>query len=469
MVSKDEWKENSYRSYEVEDLDATWNLVQFVTESTFNDLPEDVIEKAKLQILDCIGVTLAGLNHSISGIIEQYLKTVGGKRQATVIGLGLKAPCPDVAWANGSLGHALDFDDNSIDLPAAIHQTVTTLPAAMSVGEYRNVNGREMLLALVLGIEVGSKVDRAMGGHLRAWHGTGTFGTLASAVAAGKLLELSSEELEFALGAAMSMAAGLTVNFGTMMKPLHAGQASRNGVLAAMLVKGGLNSAKGVLEGKDGFAAVMGVHFDPEYLVRHLGNPWEIEDPGIHLKMYPSCMATHAALDAALKIEREYKPNPDEVSSVEVRSKKDLSDALIYNEPRTALEGKFSMQFCIAIALLRGQATLEEFIDEEVRNTRIMKLMEKVKLLHDSKMEGRGVWSTHVKVAMADGRVCEEMVEYPKGSKMKPMSLHEVKEKFRGCAGGVLPQNRIDELMDIILRLEDIDDISQLLRCSMRP
>jgi 2-methylcitrate dehydratase PrpD len=374
----------------------------------------------------------------------------------------LKASCPEAAWANGILGHSLDFDDNSIGLPAAIHQTVTTLPAALSLGELVNASGREMLLAIVLGIEAGSKVDRAMEGHASSWHGTGTFGTFASTVTAGRLLRLEPAELEHALGMAASMAAGLEVNFGTMTKPLHAGQASRNGVIAALLAKKGFTSAKGILEKKDGFGEVLGRRLNPDYLGEYLANPWEIVEPGIHLKNYPSCMVTHSALDAILGMARTYQLDARSIESVEVLSKRDLRRFLIYDEQKTASEGKFSMQFCVAVGLLERKVTLEEFTDEKMRDPEIIKLMKNVRLQTDPNLPDKSMLTTLVRVTMNDHRTYEKMVEYPKGSKMNPMSVEEVAEKFRTCAKYDLQKTSVDKLIEAAFNLEELENVNEL-------
>ncbi len=437
-------------------MGCTSDLVQFIHETNFENIPAEAVRKVKLQILDCLGVTLAASDGMIAKVIFPQLKQEAAAPQSTVVGLGLKVPCATAAWANGVIGHSLDYDDNSIALPTAIHQTVTTLPASLSVGELIDADGRELLQAIALGIEAESKVNRAVGGHARAWHGTGTFGTLGSAVSAGKLLKLDPQQLEYAIGIACSTAAGLVANFGTMTKPLHAGQASRNGVLAALLAKNGFTSARGIIESDGGFAEVMGNRLDEGYLKKHLGNPWEILEPGIHMKMYPSCMATHSGLDAIIGLAEMYHIDPWTVESIEVKSGRDLRSALIYDQPKTGLEGKFSMQFCIAIGLLKRRATLDEFTDKTVQDPSVLNLARKVKLTVDEDLASRGPLMTVVRVNLKDGRSFEESVEFPKGSKNNPMSTEEVAQKFRECAGHVLQEERVEEVIDAVLGLEDL-------------
>ncbi len=446
----------------VSKLGATANIAEFVVETGFQNLLLQTVEKAKYHILDYFGVTLAGSSSPIAQILKEHLLEVGGKPQATIVGSPLKAPCPDAAWANGALGHALDFDDNSIELPAAIHQTVTTLPAALSVSEALEVCGRELLTAFILGIEVASKLDRAMGGHPeRGWHGTGTFGTFGATIAAGKVMNLSVEEMELAMGIASSLAAGLIANFGTMTKPLHAGQASRNGVMAAQLAKKGFTSSKNILERNRGFGQLFGRGIDERYLKGNLGNTWEILEPGIHIKLYPSCMVTHGAIDATLKIFEEHSIDPEQVAFVEVRSKSDLS-SLIYSRPKTGLEAKFSMEFCVAIALLEQRATLDEFTDMKVLENRVQQMLEKVRIETDSNVEGHGPLTTSVKVRMKNGNEYIEFVEYPRGSKRNPITSREVEMKFRNCSKYAIQSEKIEEIIRIINNLEGLS-INQLM------
>jgi 2-methylcitrate dehydratase PrpD len=445
-------------------MGATSDLIRFIAGTGYDDIPPEAVEKTKLQILDCLGVTVAAAKLPITEIVVSELMERGGPAEASVIGHALRVPCSKAAWANGTTGHALDFDDNSIDLPRAIHQTVTSLPAALSVGELVHADGRALIRAVALGIEGASKVDRAVHGCGQAYHGTGVFGVLSSAIGAAILLGLDADQLEHALGMACSMAAGLQANFGTMTKPLHAGEASRNGVMSALLARKGFTSARAILERKYGFAEVIGRGLDHDYLRNHLGNPWEVLEPGIHLKAYPACMVTHPGLDAIIALAHAQDVDGDQVATVEVTARRDLRETLVYDEPKTGFEGKFSMQFCAAVGLLARRATLEEFTDETARDPRVVGLERKVKLSVDPHLPGTGLLATRVRVAMRDGRRYEEFVEYPRGSKKNPMTMDEVAEKFRACAAAGLSPGRCEEVVKHVLHLEALGDVTDLTR-----
>lgn len=442
----------------------TSNLTHFIVDTGYQDIPREAMQKTKLQVLDCLGVTLAAATLPMTEMIVSQVMERGGKAEASVIGCDLRVPCAEAAWANGTIGHALDFDDNSIDLPRAIHQTVTSLPAALSVGELVHADGSALIRAVALGVEGASKVDRAVNGCGQAYHGTGAFGVLSSAIAAGILLGLDAEQLEHAIGIASSMAAGLQANFGTMTKPLHAGEASRNGVMSANLARKGFTSARGILERRYGFAEVIGRRLDHDYLRSHLGNSWEVLEPGIHLKAYPACMVTHAGLDCVLALARTHDLDPEQVAAVEVTTRRDLRETLVYDEPKTGFEGKFSMQFCAAVGLLARRATLQEFTDETARDPKVIRLEGKVKLGVDPHLPGTGLLATRVRVTMRDGQCYEEFVEYPRGSKNNPMTVDEIVEKFRACAGMEPPEEKYDEVVKLILQLETLEDVNHLTR-----
>jgi 2-methylcitrate dehydratase PrpD len=461
--------------FEEETLGATASVASFIVDLGFQDLPHEAVQQAKQLILDYFGVTLAASTSPIAQILKEYLSETGGKPQATIIGLPLKVPCPDAAWANGTLGHALDFDDASIKLPAAIHPTVDTLPAALSVGEAFNVGGRDVLTAFILGIEVASKIDRSMRGSAeKGWHGTGTFGTLAATAASGKMLKLTVEEMEHAIGVAASAAGGLTSNFGTMTKPFHAGQASRNGVVAALLAKKGFTSSKNILEKHRGFGQVFGRGLDEKYVKENLGKPWEILDPGIHIKPYPSCAITHAAIEITLKLARERNITPEQVDLVEVRweyGKVDLRGHF-FRKPRTGLEAKFSLEFCIAIALLEGKATLDEFTDTRASEHQVQQMIERIRIV-PSKEESEGSYKeiaslktplkTSVKIRMKNGKEYGELVEFPRGfGRKNPLTTEELETKFRSCSKYALPPEMVDEIIRAISNLENVK-IHQLM------
>jgi 2-methylcitrate dehydratase PrpD len=445
-------------------LGTTAAIAEFLYSTGYDDIPAEVVGKAKQHILDCVGVTLAGSTAPIGRIVHEYLVEQGSSKHATVIGLGLRTTPPLAAWANGTLGHALDYDDNSIDNPIAIHPTVVTLPTVLSLGETRRTDGRDAIAALVLGIEVASTLGRSMTPRdFRVWHGTGTLGTVASAAAAAKLLSLTPQEIRCALGIASSTAAGLVANFGTMTKPFHAGHAGRNGVVAAMLAQKGFTSAPDVLEVHGGYGYALAKTYDFDGIRDRLGDPWEIANPGIHIKRYPSCMATHHAIDAILALREDHRIDPRDVDGVEVGTQRNVTHTLIHTTPTTALEAKFSMQFCMAMALLEGSVTLAEFRDEVVRDPQVQELGSKVTLKTDPEIDAKGRMAARVTITTTSGRRLTRLVEHAKGSRLNPLTRDEVYAKYATCAAYALAPERVEALADVIWRLEEIDDLTTVM------
>lgn len=436
-------------------------MSEFVSSVEYRDLPADALKVAKQSLLDYFGVTLAGSVEPLGGIIKSYLEEVGCVGPSTVIGLGLKASCPDAAFANGVLGHALDFDDSNPSLLG--HPSVPVAPAVLAIGELLEASGRELLLAYSVGVEVECKLGLAVNPtHMaRGWHCTSTLGTFGATAAAGKLLGLNSEQMMYAFGIAASQSAGVRANFGTMTKPFHAGRAAENGVVAAMLAKKGFTSNKNALEEEFGYLKVTTGEYNREAMEK-LGNPWEMVAPGIYYKLYPCCHYGHAAINALLSIIRDNKIDPESVEGIEVGATQAIYDNLIYHEPKTGLEGKFSMQFFMADALLGRGIRLEDFTDERVRDPKIVEFMKKTKFQVDPEINklvpyGLGAAISRVKIKTKRG---EEFVK----DGMPTAGLEELKQKYEICAGYVLTQDKIEESVRLVLELEKLDNLHTLMQ-----
>jgi len=436
-------------------------LSEFVTRTEYKDIPGEAITVAKQSVLDYLGVTLAGSVEPIGGIVKEYLREVGGGGLSTVIGLGLKTSCPNAAFANGTLGHALDFDDSSPSLLG--HPTVPVAPSAFAIAELTEASGEELLTAYAVGVEVECKLGLVVNpAHMgKGWHCTSTLGAFGATAAAGKLLGLDSEQMMYAFGIAASESAGIRANFGTMTKPFHAGRAAENGVVAAMLAKKGFTSNKNALEEEFGYLKVTTGEYYTK-AIEKLGNPWELVAPGVYYKLYPCCHYGHAAINALLSIMRDNKLDSSNVEYIEVGATQAIYDNLIYHEPKTGLEGKFSMQFFMANALLEGNLRLENFTDEKVSDPKIVELIKKTKFQVDPEVDKMvpyelGAAISRVKLNTKDGK------EFTKNG-MPTAGLEELKKKYGICASYVLPEEKITETMNLVLGLEKLDNINQLMQ-----
>ncbi len=442
-------------------MNVSERLARFVAET--ENLPEEAIDQAKWAVLDTLGVTLAGSREESARTVADWLREQGGRADATVLGRGFRAPVADAALANGTAAHALDFDD--VSLPMRGHPSVPLLPAAIAVAEQAGRSGRDLLAAFVLGFEVEAKLGRAIGEphYALGWHATSTLGTLGAAAACARLLRLDAGQTRMALGIAASLASGLQQNFGTMTKPLHAGWAARSGAFAAGLAARGFTADPRALEGESGFLRAMsgGAEIDLEPFAV-LGEPFEITSSGFGVKLYPCCYATHRSLDAALELRERYRIDPAGIAAVRVEVSRGTLVPLRREPPATGLEGKFSLEYCLAAALVDGGVGLA-FSDEAVSRPAVRELMSK---LRTSEGEEAGAYPiggyAEVRIVLRDGAGHSLRVDAPRGDPSRPLSWEELAAKFRDCATGLLSPEGAERSVSLVKRLGELPDVAEL-------
>jgi len=417
-----------------------------------------------LGITDFVGVAFAGLREQQSRIIIDYVREIGGKPQATVIGCKPKTSANLAALANGTIGHSLDYDDIAISLIA--HPSVFLTPAIFAVGEQSQASGKEILAAYVIGYELACHIGKPLiqSHYAQGWHSTATFGSLGAAAAVSWLLKLSHHQARMALGIAASLAGGLRRNFGTMTKPLHAGRAAENGIHAAALARAGFSADANILEAPMGFAEVFGHKEDVDWTgaITGLGKAFLITSPeGLSIKPYPSCGFTHCAIDAAVAIKEKYNIDIQDIDDIELGVSPFDKNILIHHNPKTGLEGKFSLEYCVARALVSGEVRLKHFTDEAVaelpvRNlTQIMRWVEKYPLPVMGTPEGFGAKS--IAITMKDGTTYAHDVVIAKGMPQNPLPAQEFNAKFRDCASGLLDNSKVDNCFNLLSRLETLE------------
>ena len=452
----------------------TQDIATYAVKTRYRDIPDEVVQTARGLILDGLGVALAGSTDECSRIIQRHVRQMAGRSESTILGTRLLAPAPKAALANGVAGHAMDYDDTQLSTSKEAvyglltHPTTPVLAAALAAGERQKITGAEFLLAYILGVEVECRVADAINPrhYQSGFHSTATMGGLGAAIAAGKLLALKQEELVRALGIAASMAAGLRENFGTMTKPLHAGRAAENGVTATLLARDGFTAANNILEAERGFFNAMAGGYDEGKIKGRLGSPYFMQEPGISVKPYPSGSLSHPAQDLILDLVKEHDLKAADIERIEVGTNSNVPNALIYPMPKTALEGKFSIPFCMAIALLERKAGIAQFQDRKVRDRKVIDLMKRVVLYVDDELERLGYDQvrSRVRVRLKNGRLIEGRYDVARGHPDKPMSWTELTEKFRDCAGLVLPKGNIEELIRLVDRFDTLKSLSPLFR-----
>ena len=428
----------------------TAKVSRFISGTPLNAVPPEAVLTAKNSILDGFGLAVAGARTDGVKIAAAEVDSYGCKAgTSTVLGPGTVLPARFAAFLNGMAIHADDFDDTQLAvLPDRVyglltHPTAPVLPAALALAEREGRSGAELLTAYLIGTEVECAVAESISPrHYEAgFHSTGTAGTFGAAAAAARLLGYDAGQTAIALSLAGSQAAGLRENFGTMTKPFHAGHAAEGGLLAASLAGHGFTAASNILEAGRGFFSAAGGGYDPAKIGDRLGDPWTFADPGVSIKPYPSGSLTHPAMTAFGDLIRSAGLRADDVAEVRVGTNRHMPNALIHHRPDDELAAKFSMEFCIAILLLRGRAGLSEFRDEVVRDPQVKATIEKVRFEVDPEADAAGynTMTSIIRVRMKDGRELSTRAAFAKGSPANPMSEAELRQKFMGCleAGGI--------------------------------
>lgn len=445
-------------------------LARFVAEA--KSVPEETIVQAKRALLDTLGVARAGSREESARVVAEWVHERGGREEATVLGQQFRAPASEAALVNGTAGHALDYDD--VSLPMRGHPSAPLVPAVLATGEKASCSGRDLLTAFVLGFEVEARLGRAIGEahYALGWHATSTLGTLGAAAACARLLGLDRGRTQAALGVASSLASGLQQNFGTMTKPLHAGWAARSGVAAAELAARGFTADARALEGESGqmsarpggFLRAMsgGSEVDLEPLAA-LGDPFEITSSGIGVKLYPCCYAVHRSLDGALELRAQHRIDPGSIARVEVEVSRGGLLPLRDEPPTTGLEGKFSLQYCLAAALVDGRVGLATFTDEAVRRSAVLELMAKVEVREGEEPGAFPIGgNAEVRITLKDGSEQSQRVDTPRGDPSRPLAWDELAGKFHDCAGAVMPTEAVEQVLRLVERLEEVPNVSKL-------
>ena len=444
-------------------------LAAYVTGEAFDRLPAATVVAARRAILDTLGVTLAGAVEPTAERVRTMIEHRRAGQEATIVGTSLRAAVEDAGLANGTASHALDYDDVQASLSG--HPSAPILSAALALAEERRASGADLLTAFVVGVEIEAKLGRAVNpAHYEAgWHATGTLGTIGAAAAAAKLRALSTERTAAALAIAATMASGIKANFGTDCKPLHVGHAARCGLEAASLAQAGFTANPRALEHSSGFGSTHGGGNKVEWeeTVTSLGQPHEVADPGIGVKRYPACASTHQALDATLELVEQHRIDPATVEKVECAVPYMAPHQLIYERAQTGLQGKFSMPYCLSVALLEGSVGLADFTDERARRADVQEFMPKVRMFVHPEQTTRECLPTRfseVSITLQDGRVLKRRVSQAKGQPKNPLTDAQLEAKFRDCAARVLPAARIDRLVTMLTALDTVPDVSELAR-----
>jgi 2-methylcitrate dehydratase PrpD len=447
---------------------------RFVATTKYEDIPPEVIELGKKSILDGLGLALAGSRAETGTICRQYLKNMGvcgGK--ATIAGSARKTSPRFAAFVNGVSIHADDFDDTQLSAAKdrvyglLVHPTVPVLPAILALSAQRNISGKDLMLSYHVGVEVECKIAEAISPrhYQDGFHSTGTCGAFGSAAASAKLVGFDQSKILNTLGLVASQSGGLRENFGTMTKPFQAGHAAESGVVSADLVALGWTAAQQILEADRGFFHAFGGSYDPAAIMDRMGKPWTFASPGVSLKPYPSGSLTHPAMTELLRLIAANNLQPDQVEKVDCGANHNMTTTLLHHQPKTGLEAKFSMEFCLAILLLERKAGLGEFSEKVVQRPDVQEMIRKINFYVDPEAESAGFdkMTSILKIHLKDGRMITGRADFAKGSPANPMTFEEAATKFRGCAEYAgCSKSKAEKIISLVRTLDSVPDVDVL-------
>jgi len=445
----------------------TARFVEHVLAVKFEALPAKAIDVAKEVTLDGLAVMLAGATEplGVGRISIEYVRAMGGAPQASVVAGGFRTSMVNAAYANGTMAHALDFDNTWYPLN---HPTSPTLPAILAIAEHERLPGRRIIEAIVAAFEVQGRVRLAATGLETGsgFHKPGTTGTFGAVAGAARLLDLTHTQTAMAFGLAGSRAGSLSLNTGSMTKSSHSGHAARMGVECAVLARMGWTASADVFGPKGFFDTFLGGRAEPLKLIEGFAQPLRMVDPGVGFKKHPSNYFTHRPIDAALALRREHGIDPARIERVEIVFPR--FEYVNRPFPETGLDGKFSVQYATAVALLDGEVTVDSFTNERRFAPDVEALLPRVELIVDDAIPNDfDRMHTVVSVRLRSGERYSRRMQELSGWIGYPLTRAERLKKFHSCARRVLDEraaSRVVELVERLDRLEDVAEIMDLVR-----
>lgn len=435
-------------------------IADFVTNAVIDAAAR---ERAATALRDTSGVMLAGAGEPAARMV-QSMAAEEGIGDCRVISTSIQTSPELAALANGVAAHSLDYDD--MCFVSLAHPSCALVPALLATGELVGARPAALLDAYVVGFELECRLGNVMNPrhyHQRGWHCTSSIGTLGAAAAAARVLGLDAHTVQQALGIAASSACGLKENLGTMVKPLHAGLAARNGVMAARLAQRGFTSSPHAIDGPQGYLAAMdSEQATLDNAVADLGIRWEIVQTGITVKLYPSCAATHPPLDALIEMKRREGFTADQIQAIDVEVDSMTPRLLIHPNPTTGLEAKFSMPFCAAAAMVYPRVGIDTFDAGHLQNPDVRSLMPRVTLRANEAFDrGAPLSQARVTVRLRDGRTWSQASDGARGFPGR-LTDEELATKFAGCAARALSMPAATAAWAALTALDGITDVREL-------
>jgi len=457
--------------YDVENrMSLARDLAQRIVSLRYEDLPAAAIEGSRIGVMDTLGVAIAGAGEDCCRLLSAATHIGPEAGPCQIWGTAHRAGALDAALINGTAAHALDFDNGSNTMGG--HASATMVPALLAAAEAYGGSGRDILLGHTVGFETGTHIGRGVNFHHYevGWHPTSTLGTFAVIGACASLLRLDIDQTATALAIGTSLASGIKSNFGTMTKPLHVGHCARNGLFAVLLARNGYTASPAAFEHKQGFFNVFNGlgNYDESRILPGWADPLEIVRPGAGYKQYPCCAATHAALDATLELVRRHGCyDPARVARVETWTPARRLAHTNRPDPVSNLDAKFSVQYCVARALLEGRIVLGHFEDEAFRDPAIRKLMSRIEstIHRPGQFAPENHFGAEVRITLSDGNTHTARVDIQLGRTAdNPVPPAQLCQKFEHCAARVLPADNTRRLAAMLEKLENAHSIHDLTK-----
>ena len=439
----------------------TEDIAGFVASFSLGTAPAELLPRVREAFLDSVGVMLAGSREESGQIAARWVRSQRADGKCLVIAQrDFRTSAANAALANGVVAHTLDYDHFG-------HQSAVMVPCVMAAGESKGASGRQLIEAYIVGVEVSALLAKGMGKEAQelGLHPAGVCGSLGAAAAAARIFGLTREQTQVALGIAASLTAGLSQNFGTMVKPLHLGNAARNGIMAAELASMGFTANAKIFDQQGGFFGAL----KSAETTEKLGKNFSFLQPGIAFKAYPCPYSSQRAVDAIIKIAERHSVKPEDVTEITCAAAPKTFRVLIHHRPTTSLEAKFSLEYLLAAGLVLKTISEESFELAHVNDPVMRSLVGKVRSIDaplERKTPGEGDVTVRVQTRTA---VFEETVTYAPGHPKNPLSWERLTEKYRACARkGGIREPAVSRSLEMLSHIEEIADSRELMRLLIR-
>jgi 2-methylcitrate dehydratase PrpD len=440
----------------------TRTLASYIVGARYEDLPAAVRKEGLRTLINWVGVAVGGSHHETIDKAIAALAPFSGASHASILGRKERFDIMNAAFINGVSSHIFDFDDTH--LKTIIHPAGPVAPAILALSEYREVRGTDFLNALVIGVETECRIGNAVypDHYDRGWHITGTAGVFGAAAAIGKLLGLSEQQMVWALGLAASQPVGFRESFGSMNKSFNPGRAAHNGMTAAFLAGADFTSSDGMIEATRGWANTISTKQDYDQITANLGRRYEAALNTY--KPFACGVVLHPAIDGAIQLRNQYDLTADRIERIELRVNPLVLELTGKKTPRSGLEGKFSVYHAVAVAIVEGAAGQRQFSDRAIQEPNVLALRDRIVPIVDRSVEPAQVV---IDIALTDGRRLHKRIEHALGSAQVPLSDSALEAKFTDLAEGILPPQKVRQLLDTCWNVEKLPSAAAVAQAAI--